>query len=116
MTKLSVSEIARRFNISRPTINKRLKSGVLSGERNENGYWQIDASEALRVFGEPKPVPGQGPSNTSDRYQADLIAALQSEISFLRERLEEEAVERRALQARLEPPRGFLAQLFSRTG
>lgn len=48
MAKLSVREAAKRFDVSRPTLVKHLKSGKLSGEPVEGGGWLIDASEMVR--------------------------------------------------------------------
>jgi excisionase family DNA binding protein len=48
VAKLSVREAAKRFDVSRPTLVKHLKSGNLSGEPVEGGGWLIDASEMVR--------------------------------------------------------------------
>jgi excisionase family DNA binding protein len=49
MAKLSVREAAKRFDVSRPTLVKHLKSGKLSGEPVEGGGWLIDAAEMVRA-------------------------------------------------------------------
>jgi len=49
VVKLSVREAAKRFNISRPTLVKRLKSGQLSGEPVTGGGWLIDPAELIRA-------------------------------------------------------------------
>ena len=63
--KLSVREAAKRFDVSRPTLVKHLKSGKLSGEPVDGGGWLIDPSEMVRagyparagVVNEPDSVP-----------------------------------------------------------
>jgi hypothetical protein len=53
--ELDIKSASKAFNVSRPTIYKKFKSGELS--RLSNG--RIDSSEMVRVFGEPssrKPV------------------------------------------------------------
>lgn len=49
MVNLSVREAAKRFNVSRPTLVKRLKSGQLSGEPVTGGGWLIDPAELIRA-------------------------------------------------------------------
>ena len=49
MVKLSVREAAKRFDVSRPTLVKRLKNGQLSGEPVTGGGWLIDPAELIRV-------------------------------------------------------------------
>ena len=49
MVKLSVREAAKRFDVSRPTLGKRLKSGQLSGEAMSGGGWLIDPAELIRA-------------------------------------------------------------------
>lgn len=47
--ELDIKSASKAFNVSRPTIYKKFKSGELS--RLSNG--RIDSSEMVRVFGEP---------------------------------------------------------------
>lgn len=49
VVKLSVREAARRFDVSRPTLVKHLKSGKLSGEPVDGGGWLIDPAEMVRA-------------------------------------------------------------------
>jgi len=49
VAKLSVREAARRFDVSRPTLVKHLKSGKLSGEPTGGGGWLIDPAEMVRA-------------------------------------------------------------------
>lgn len=47
--ELDIKAASKTFNVSRPTIYKKFKSGELS--RLSNG--RVDMAEMLRVFGEP---------------------------------------------------------------
>ena len=59
MVKLSVREAAKRFNVSRPTLVKRLKGGQLSGEPVTGGGWLIDPAEMIRAGYVARVDPGQ---------------------------------------------------------
>lgn len=59
MAKLSVREAAKRFNVSRPTLVKRLKGGQLSGETTEGGGWLIDPAEMVRAGYVARPSAGK---------------------------------------------------------
>lgn len=55
MEKLSVREAARRFDISRPTLVKHLKTGKLSGDPVAGGGWLIDPAELIRAGVQARP-------------------------------------------------------------
>lgn len=53
MPMLTVSKAAKLFKVSRPTLQRALKNGVISGEKTVEGgveVWQIDTSELARVY------------------------------------------------------------------
>lgn len=50
MTKLSLREAAKTFDVSRPTLTKALKSGKISGEQDSARGWKVDYSELARVY------------------------------------------------------------------
>lgn len=50
MTKLSLREAAKTFDVSRPTLTKALKIGKISGEQEASGGWKVDYSELARVY------------------------------------------------------------------
>lgn len=56
--KFTLTAAAKEAGVSKGTISKALKSGRLSGDRQEDGSFQIDASELFRVFPR-KPVETQ---------------------------------------------------------
>jgi len=47
---LTLRQAADRCGKSRSTVHRALKSGKLSGSRDEDGTWSIDAAELARVF------------------------------------------------------------------
>jgi DNA-binding MurR/RpiR family transcriptional regulator len=47
--KYTAGQAAKAVGVSTPTISRALKSGKISGLKNESGAWVIDASELHRV-------------------------------------------------------------------
>lgn len=81
-SKLSVSQAAKDWNVSRQTIYKYMRSGRLS--KNDDGT--VSASEMIRVFGDKKPsVRDTQQIAVSDRQEIDN---LQGEITTLKKQLE----------------------------
>lgn len=53
MALLSVSKAAKLFDVSRPTLQKALKDGTITGEKVMVGgseSWQIDTAELSRLY------------------------------------------------------------------
>lgn len=50
MSKVSVREAVKHYQVSRPTLMKHLKSGKLTGSKDGQGTWEIDRSELARVY------------------------------------------------------------------
>lgn len=50
MAKLSIREAVKFYEVSRPTLSKAIKNGILSGDKDGQGQWQIDHSELTRVY------------------------------------------------------------------
>ena len=91
--KLSVTEAATLYKISRTTIYRNINSGKLSTGSGE----KIDLSEMIRVFGEAKA------QNTESVLQGNTptVPPLQSEI-VLHERIKWLEVQVKTLQSQLE--------------
>ncbi len=53
MAKVSIREAAKRFKVSRPTLANALKNGIISGQQDDRGRWQIDVAELIREY-EPR--------------------------------------------------------------
>lgn len=50
MANLSLREAVKHFDVSRPTLQKALKSGKISGVQDGQGVWTIDPAELARVY------------------------------------------------------------------
>ena len=96
MVKLSIREAVKHYDVSRPTLQKALKSGKISGVQDGRGHWTIDPSELARLYHTrsaevvkvDKPIPGNLTTGNT------LLAG---QVEALKERLAE--VERRAAVA-----------------
>lgn len=50
MPNLSLREAVKHFDVSRPTLQKALKSGKISGVQDGQGHWTIDPAELARIY------------------------------------------------------------------
>ena len=91
MSKVSMAEAAKLFEVSRPTLAKHLKEGKISGNHvfvNGAKVWQLDMAELKRVY------QRRGESAESHLHDdlpaaaSDKAAELQSEIRVLQAKLE----------------------------
>lgn len=101
MAKLSVREAAKRFDVSRPTLVKRLKSGQLSGEPVTGGGWLIDPAELIRAGYVARGDGGQvhhGKNQELTGIAGGLPVKGDAEIAALRAELEQERIRRAAAE------------------
>lgn len=108
MAKLSVRAAAAKFEVSRPTLSKWLKSGKISGEKlpqDEGGGWLIDSAELARVgvkprsASEPEPVKDAGQSDGElSSIGRGLPGNDDAEVSALKAALELEKAKREAAE------------------
>lgn len=102
MVKLSVREAAKRFDVSRPTLVKRLKSGQLSGEPVTGGGWLIDPAELIRSGYVARPDGGEvsgGGKIGLPSVAGPLPEAADAELAALKASLETERIRREAAEA-----------------
>jgi hypothetical protein len=72
MSKVSVREAVKHYQVSRPTLMKHLKEGKLSANKDGQGTWEIDQSELTRVY---KPREG------NDRVDQSELPTLNNSIN-----------------------------------
>ena len=89
----TLGEAAKRTGLSKPTIQRAIKSGKLSASRNEDGSYSIDPAEVERVY----PV-GERSSHQNGHMKQDetldVSGGLQVELAVLREKLSSANIER----------------------
>lgn len=93
----TLGQAAKATGKSKPTIQRAIKSGVMSAKRNENGSYTIDPAELHRVF----PTVTGLDNDTGDMKQSE-IPELQGETRLLRELLRQVEGERDDLRRRLD--------------
>lgn len=96
MKKISLREAVKHFDVSRPTLQKALKSGKISGVQDGQGHWTIDPSELARVYRARADKSQDLPEKVSDDFPIKNTN-LESEVEALKERLS--AAEQRAAVA-----------------
>ena len=109
MTKLNISQAAKTFGKDWKTIKRHIEKGKVSCEIDKSGHKQIDLSELIRAYGEPKnnaspnaigqnkDIPEHSSPNAIGIY-GEKIGRLEAEITELKEDREE----RRERELRLE--------------
>ena len=98
--KYTAGQAAKATGVATATITRALKSGKISGQKDESGAWVIDPAELHRVFPplaqkDPESPSMKGketPSATHER--APEISALEREVQTLREALSDARVDR----------------------
>jgi hypothetical protein len=106
MTKVSMLEASKLFDVSRPTLLKHLHQGKITGEKirvDKNVFWKLDVTELARLYrrrGEAAPdITKDGTGET---------ASLRAEIKLLEAKLEAEREARALVQAHLDDLRNRL--------
>jgi hypothetical protein len=111
MGMLTIREVVKRSGRSRATVNRAIRSGLLSAHRDSPGsVWMIEESELSRVW--PERAHDQdhdqineqsrsGPDQDAIRQRDQLIAAHEQTIADLRQRLDQERAERQQAVERL---------------
>lgn len=91
--KYTAGQAAKATGVATATITRALKSGKISGRKDENGAWAIDPAELHRVF---PPVSLKEHENAIMKHDETTFkrderplenSALQHEIQVLREAL-----------------------------
>ena len=101
MSKVSMAEAAKLFEVSRPTLSKHLKEGKISGNHvfvNGAKVWQLDMSELKRVYQRRGESPESHLHDDLPAPSQTKETELQAEIRVLEAKLEaaEKLAEERA--------------------
>jgi hypothetical protein len=91
MSKVSMAEAAKLFEVSRPTLAKHLKEGKISGNHvSVNGakVWQLDMAELKRVYQRRGKAVDGGLHDGLAAIAPDPGTELQAEIRVLQAKLE----------------------------
>jgi len=94
MPEMTLTEAAKWAGVTRPTIFKALKSGRLSGRKDEAGEWRIDPAELERAYAVKQPDDTAGNAALSNPNIAEALVAKDREIALLREALDDARVQR----------------------
>lgn len=91
--KYTAGQAAKATGVATATITRALKSGKISGRKDETGSWEIDPAELHRVF---PPVSRKDPESPSVKHDAiphetpgrgGEVRALEREVQTLRDAL-----------------------------
>jgi excisionase family DNA binding protein len=93
----SLGEAAKELGVSKPTVQRAIKTGRLSATRRDDGSYDIDPAELRRAF--PAVTPQ---SNDTADLKRNETAVLQAEIDGLREQVALLKDERDDLRRRLD--------------
>lgn len=104
MANLSLREAVKHFDVSRPTLQKALKSGKISGVQDGQGHWTIDPAELARVYSGRESQPAKVDHPLPANFPTENTP-LASEIEALKLRLSE-AEQRAAVAEALAAERG----------
>ena len=106
----TLAAAAAAAGLSKTTIFRAIKSGKISGSKDENGQWQVEPAELHRVY--PPFVDGGESTDAAQRHAAvDAITAaelqlnyalLETRVTYLKEALEEMRGQRNAWQTQAE--------------
>jgi len=132
--KYTAGQAAKAVGVATATITRALKSGKISGQKNDNGAWVIDPAELHRVFPPiaqketERPFVKSNESHFARGEKPSEYVAMEREVQILREALNDAREDRdkwRDMAERLsiappnhdreeKPTRWKLWQLFSK--
>jgi DNA-binding transcriptional MerR regulator len=95
----TLGQAAKATGVSKMTLSRAIKKGIISASKNESGGYIIDPSELHRVFPPVTLIQSQDDNNVTKRYTDDTpllqqLKALEFKLEVTEERLEETKQER----------------------
>ena len=99
---LTLAEAAQATGLNRSTILRAIKSGKISGARDESGSWSVEPVELHRVFPPASATPKAAPQ---DAQTDTLVAELRAQLAEMRSQRDawQGIAERLALSAPRQP-------------
>ena len=98
---ISAKEAAERTGMSKAGIVKALRTGKVSGTKNQNGEWEIDPVELFRVY-PPLSTGEHSKVEVGSESVVTMTEHLQTQITLMRETIDRQAEMIQMLNARLE--------------
>jgi excisionase family DNA binding protein len=111
---ITLTEAAAACGLDKSTVRRAVRSGRISGVRDEGGVWRIEPVELFRVFppaarteGDSAPMPRDAPPDAAAAATDALVAELRAVITDLRQDRDQwrEQAQRLALPAPQPAPR-----------
>jgi len=100
---LSLAESAQATGLNRSTILRAIKSGKVSGTRDQNGAWVVEPAELFRVFAPAEAAPKAMPDPAQDDPELRVrVAVAEVRLTELRQALADMRVQRDSWQAQAE--------------
>src|SRR6516164_10862712 len=88
----TLAEAAAACGLDKSTVRRAVRSGRISGTRDEQGVWHVEPAELHRVFppgvrtgGDTTAVPRDAPADSADITTNTLVAELRAVIFDLRQ-------------------------------
>lgn len=94
----TITEAAKKANVSRAAIHKAIKAGRLSATKNDDGNYLIDAAELFRVYQPVTSTISKDSANLVDNISNQLIVL---ELEFTKQMLKQVESERDNLRVSL---------------
>jgi hypothetical protein len=97
--KVTINDAAQRLNVSPDSVRRRLKAGVIEGQRDQRGQWWLDLPDDIQAAPKTQSVDERmslGMATPLQRNEREsLIIALEDQIEDLKARLDRAEAERR---------------------
>ena len=105
--KFSMKQGAKEAGIAKTTLMNAVKNGKVSAQKNEQGVWEIEASELFRVYPRQDETPSKSSLSTpsNDPQTPNSNSALEVEVKLLRERIGDLQADKESLAGQMEAMR-----------
>lgn len=91
--KYTLGTASKAVGLSKATLSRAIKKGILSAKKNDDGSYSIDPAELYRVYA-ALPANGDETGELKQQETYNDTGALHREIELLRERIEDLKTER----------------------